>query len=131
MDLVVKDEDLPKKPFSQDELLTAWNTFVNSLQKEGKFNLASILSIDTPKLKGSIIHLKFPNETNKVEVERQQFDLLNYLRKTLENYDISLDIEIVEELEKKYVYTPEEKYEKLKEKNPNLEILRKTFDLDL
>jgi len=130
-DVVVKEEDLPKNPFSQEELLTAWNTFVNYLQEEGKYNLASILSIDTPKLKGTTIHLKFPNETNKVEVERQQFDLLNYLRKTLQNYDISLDIVIVEELEKKYAYTPEEKYQKLKEKNPNLELLRKTFDLDL
>ncbi len=131
MDVVVDEEDLPKNLFSQDELLAAWNTFISYLQKEGKFNLASILSIDTPLLKGTTIHLRFPNETNKVEVERQQYDLLTFLRKTLQNYDISLDIIIVEELEKKYAYTPEEKYEKLKEKNPNLELLRKMFDLDL
>ncbi len=131
MEVVVNEEDLPRLPFSQEELLVAWNTFIDALQKEGKFNLASILSIDTPQLKGSTIHLKFPNETNKVEVERQQFDLLNFLRKTLKNHDISLEIIIVEELEKKYAYTPEEKYEKLKEKNANLELLRKTFDLDL
>lgn len=130
-DVAVNEEDLPKESFSQEELLAAWTTFINYLQKEGKFNLASILSIDTPQLKGTTIHLRFPNETNKVEVERQQYDLLSFLRKTLKNYDISLDIVIVEELEKKYAYTPEEKYEKLKEKNPNLEFLRKTFDLDL
>jgi len=29
------------------------------------------------------------------------------------------------------VYTPREKFEKLNEKNPNLELLRKTFDLDI
>ncbi len=131
MDVVIDEKDLPKNSFSQEELLSAWNTFTNSLQKEGKFNLASILSIDTPRLNDTTIHLRFPNETNKVEVERQQYDLLNYLRRTLQNYDINLDITIVEELEKKYAYTPEEKYEKLKEKNPNLELLRKTFDLDL
>ena len=45
-------------------------------------NLASILSIDTPRLKGTTIHLAFPNATNKVEVERQQYDLLHILENT-------------------------------------------------
>ena len=36
-----------------------------------------------------------------------------------------------ETLEKKYAYTPKDKYEKLAEKNKNIELLRKTFDLDL
>ena len=75
--------------------------------------------------------LSFPNSTNKVEVERQSFDLLSYLRKNLKNYDLVLDITVNEELEKKYAFTAEEKYEKLKEKNPNIEVLRKTFGLDI
>ena len=131
MDVVVDEENLPKEVFSEDELLIAWNTFVNHLREEGKMNLASILSIDTPKLKGTTIHLEFPNATNKVEVERQQYDLLQFLRQTLKNYDISIAITINEEMEKKFAYTPDEKYEKLKEKNPNIELLRKIFDLDI
>ena len=80
---------------------------------------------------GFSIKLTFPNATNKVEVERQSFDLMSYLRKNLKNYDIALDITVNEELDTKYAYTPIEKYEKLKEKNPNLELLRTTFDLDV
>ncbi|WP_044398392.1 DNA polymerase III subunit gamma/tau [Lacinutrix sp. Hel_I_90] len=125
------EENLPREPFSQDELLDVWSTFVTRIEAEGKMNLAAILSIDTPTLKGTTIHLTFPNATNKVEVERQSFDLLQYLRKHLKNYDIALEIEVDEEMQKKFAYTPEEKYEKLKEKNPNIELLRKTFDLDL
>ena len=34
-------------------------------------------------------------------------------------------------LEKQYAYTPEDKYQKLVEKNQHVELLRKTFDLDL
>ncbi len=106
---------------------------MSKIEKEGKFNLASILSIDKPTLAadGISIQLTFPNSTNKVEVERQSFDLMTYLRKHLKNYDIVLDITVDEQLETKYAYTPVEKYEKLKEKNPNLELLRKTFDLDV
>ncbi|WP_452222815.1 DNA polymerase III subunit gamma/tau [Lacinutrix chionoecetis] len=124
-------ENLPKEPFTQDELTETWNTYISRIEAEGKMNLAAILSIDKPTLKDTTIHLTFPNATNKVEVERQSFDLLQYLRKTLQNYDISLAIEVNEEMQKKFAYTPEEKYEKLKEKNPNIELLRKTFDLDL
>ncbi len=131
MDVVVDEEDLPTEAFTQDELIEVWNTFVLQIEDEGKMNLAAILSIDIPRLKGTTIHLTFPNSTNKVEVERQSFDLLQFLRKTLNNYDISLDIEVNEEMQKKFAYTPDEKYEKLKEKNPNIELLRKTFDLDL
>ena len=77
------------------------------------------------------MHLVFPNTTNKVEVERQQYDLLAFLRKTVNNYSINLSITVNEELEKKYAYTAMEKFEKLKEKNPNMDLLRKTFDLDV
>ena len=131
MDVVVDEENLPIQPFTEKELITAWNTFIEKLRKDGKHNLASILAIDTPKVKGTIIHLEFPNATNKVEVERQQYDLLSYIRKTLSNYDISLSITINEVMEKQYAYTAADKFEKLKEKNPNIDILKKTFDLDI
>ena len=131
MEVVLDEEDLPKDEFSEAQLLEAWETFVSGLETQGKFNLASILRIDTPKLIGTDIHLEFPNETNKIEVERNQYDLMTYLRKTVNNYDVSLAITVNEEAEKKYAFTDMEKFEKLKEKNPNIDLLRKTFDLDV
>ncbi|WP_338358436.1 DNA polymerase III subunit gamma/tau [Yeosuana marina] len=131
MDVVIDEDELPKEPFTERQLITYWNEFVENIQKEGKYNLASILSIDTPKVKGTTIHLEFPNSTNKVELERQQFDLLSFLRKSLNNFDINLSITVNEEMDKQYAYTPLEKFEKLKEKNPNIEILKKTFGLDI
>ncbi|WP_418509815.1 DNA polymerase III subunit gamma/tau [Corallibacter sp.] len=131
MDVVIDEEDLPTDDFSEEQLIKAWSTFVKSIEKRGQYNLASILSIDTPKVQGTTIHLEFPNATNKVEVERQQHDLLMFIRKELNNYDIHLSITVNETLEKKYAYTTMEKFEKLKEKNPLIDTLRKTFDLDL
>ena len=40
-------------------------------------------------------------------------------------------ITVNEEVATKYAFTPQEKYEKLKEKNPNIELLKKTFGLDV
>lgn len=131
MEVIVDEENLPMDDFTEASLIEFWNQFVDDLQKNGKHNLASILSIDTPKLIGTSIHLEFPNATNKVEVERQQYELLSFLRKSLNNYSIDLAITVNEEKEKQYAFTTQEKFEKLKAKNPNIDLLRKTFDLDI
>ena len=132
MEVTVKEEDLPNDPFTEEDLLKYWAVFVTKLETDGKYNLASILQIDTPKLIDEhTIGLEFPNTTNKIEVERQQFELLQYLRKAVNNFSITLDIKVNETMEKKYAYTPEDKYEKLVEKNKHVELLRKTFDLDI
>ena len=131
MDVVIDEDDLPKEDFTDDAFLKEWNTFIEDLEKKGKHNLASILSIDTPKINGTTIHLEFPNSTNKVEVERQQYDLLMHLRKSLNNFDINLSITVNEVMEKQFAYTAIEKFEKLKTKNANINLLRKTFDLDI
>jgi DNA polymerase-3 subunit gamma/tau len=132
MDVQIKEEDLPSDDFTENQMLEFWNIFVDKLEKNGKYNLAAILKIDTPKLKENYsIQLEFPNSTNKIEVERQQFDLLQFLRKSLNNFEISLNITVNETMEKQYAYTAEDKYLKLKEKNAALETLKQTFNLDL
>lgn len=131
MDVVIDEENLPTESFTEADLIIAWNEFIAILQKDGKHNLASILSIDIPKVKGAVVHLEYPNATNKIELERNQYDLMLYIRKKLSNFDISLSITVNDEMEKKYAYTALDKFEKLKEKNPNIDILRKTFDLDI
>jgi DNA polymerase-3 subunit gamma/tau len=131
MEVVIDEENLPTDPFTESELIKVWNKYTDELKNNGKHNLASILSIDKPTVKESTIHLEFPNETNKVELERQQYELLSYVRKSLSNFDISLSISVNEVLEKKYAYTATDKYNKLKEKNPNIELLKNTFGLDV
>jgi len=131
MDVVVDDEDLPTDEFTKEAFFEAWHTFVAKTEAKREMNLASILNMDTPKLEGATINLTFPNETNKIELERNSYDILNFLRKTLNNYDINFNISVNEVLKAKFAYTPEEKYEKLKEKNPAIDFLRSTFDLDL
>jgi DNA polymerase-3 subunit gamma/tau len=132
MEVTIKEEELPNDPFTEEDLIKYWSIFVTKLETDGRYNLAAILQIDKPKLIDTqIIGLEFPNNTNKIEVERQQHELLQYLRKAVNNFSITLKITVNETLEKKYAYTPKDKYEKLVEKNKNIELLRKTFDLDL
>jgi DNA polymerase-3 subunit gamma/tau len=133
-ELVAKQPDqknLPKEAFTEPEMITAWNEYTKKVELKGQYNLLSHLSMGVPKLEGSLIHLEFPNSTIKVEVERAKHELLGFLRKKLNNYDVDLSIEVNETEIKRYAYTPREKFEKLKEKNPAIEKLRKDFDLDI
>ena len=66
---------------------------------------------------------------------RDQFDgikppFLRYIRENINNYEVDIVIDLNEEETVKYAYTPQEKYLKLKEKNNNLELLKRAFNLD-
>ena len=126
-----KVQDLPVNEFSEKEMLVVWDEYAKKIEKDGKYNLLSHLTMTAPKLNGNLIQLEYPNNTIKVEVERAKYELLTYLQKSLKNFEIDLDIIVNETTEKRYAYTPIEKYEKLKEKNPLIETLRKEFDLDI
>lgn len=128
----IDESQLPKSPFTQEVMQQHWADFVHKIDTEGRKILASNLHADIPKLKDeTTIWIEMPNSTMKKEIEREQFDLMEYLKLKLNNHFISLKITVNEETAKKFAFTPEEKYEKLREKNPTIDLLRKEFDLDL
>lgn len=124
-------EKLPTEEFTQEQMITHWNAYTKIVKEQGKYNLLSHLTMSVPILKDGMIHLEFPNQTIKLEVERDKFDLLTYMRKKLKNHSVDLVIGVNELPLKRYAYTDKEKYEKLVEKNPNLEALRNAFELDI
>jgi len=131
MEVVIDPNDLPVEEFSQEAFTAAWASYISALNAKGEKIMVSILEMSKPVVKGTAIHIEFPNESLKIELERAQFPLMEHLRKSLRNFNLSLEIEVNEEISKKYAFSPIEKYEKLKEKNPNIELLRSTFGLDL
>ena len=126
------DTQLPTSPFTEEEMRLHWANFVEEIDQKGRKILASNLNADIPKLKENhTLWIELPNSTMKKEVEREQYDLMEYLKQKLNNYALSLQITVNEETAKKFAFTPEEKYDKLRAKNPTIDLLRKTFDLDL
>lgn len=132
IEVVIDEDALPKDTFTEEALREHWNEFVNQIDAKGQKILASNLSVDLPKLKDDVvICIEMPNGTMKKEIERENFELMEYLRAKLNNHFIQLQITVNEKSAKKFAFTPEEKYQKLREKNPAIDVLRKTFDLDL
>ena len=116
----------------QERLESVWKKLFSKLESEGEYNLAALLNLDIPRLKNKTeIHLNFPNKTNKVELESEKGKVLEALGDELKNDLLTLVIQVNEEEQKNYIYTPKEKYEQLVKINPVVDDIRREFDLDL
>tara|TARA_B110000908_G_scaffold115856_1_gene135866 strand:+ start:363 stop:2075 length:1713 start_codon:yes stop_codon:yes gene_type:complete len=122
----------PKTVFTEERLQELWKSYVVLLNTKGERSMASIIGTDIPKLEANFkILFTVPNKLMQDQFKKGRPKLMNFLREKLNNYGIAIDVKLNEAVEKKFAYTPEEKYNKLKEKNPLLEKLRQTFELDL
>jgi len=122
----------PKTTFTEEKLQELWKAYVALLNSKGERSMASIVGTDIPSL-GTDYKITFtvPNKLMENQFKKGRPGLMKFLRAQLNNYGISIVVELNEAIEKKFAYTPQEKYNKLKEKNPLLEKLRQAFELDL
>ena len=125
-------EQHPKTTFTEEKLQELWKAYVALLNTKGERSMASIVGTDIPTL-GSDFKITFtvPNKLMEDQFKKGRPGLMKFLRENLNNYGISIAVQLNEAVEKKFAYTPQEKYNKLKEKNPLLEKLRQAFELDL
>ena len=133
---VIKEIDYSKMPrteFTEVEFLKHWNQYYKLLIDDGKKIIASIIKADSPRLdlEKTMIHLTLPSEGMKDKLLSHKPILLKHIRTELNHFGIDLAIEVNEGAQKKYAYTAQEKYEKLKDKNPYLALFRKKMNLDV
>ena len=122
----------PKDAFTEKKLQDLWKSYVELLNKKGERSIASIIGTDIPTLSADFqISFTVPNKLMQDQFKKGRPKLMNFLREKLNNYGIAIVVILNEAVEKKFAYTPDEKYKKLKEKNPLLEKLRQAFELDL
>ena len=124
-------EELPSEAFNETDMLLQWNKFAQKMTDSGKRLLATYMQMNDPSLNGTVITLELPNQSTREEFLTGCHELLGYLRGKLHNHDITIEVVVNETVENKYAFTPQEKFERLKQINPNLDLLRKTFDLDV
>lgn len=134
--IAAKEKNKPKEverfsEFTEEELQEAWKSYTEKIERRGNKILASVYNSDQPILKNKKIYIELPNETMKISVLQDQANLMKFLKEKLDNTEISLEIKVNHVQEKKYAFTPREKYQKLVEVNPSIEKLRKTFELDI
>ena len=118
--------------FSQEVLLQVWSEFAQESLKKDLINLSTLINSNLPTLLPNyLIEISLENGLQESLLQQSKVELVNFLRKRLNNFHIQITANKKEiKLENK-LYTATEKYKYLVEKNPMLDDLRKTFNLDL
>ena len=122
---------LPTEAFTETEMLLFWNKYAQRLGDKGYKIMESLLLINDPKLNGTTITLELPNEGSKLDFEKEINGLLGYLKGHLHNHDITIEVIVNESVESKRNFNDQDRYNRLLEINPNIDLLRTTFGLDL
>lgn len=125
-------EDMPKTPFGQDQVDRFWKLYIQNHVDTNNRSLYTTLNQRNPELKAHF-KLIFPIENNIQlnQIDLIKVDMVNYLRKHLNNYALTFETPIKKLKSKKHVYSDEDRYKSMAEKYPILEKLREGLDLDL
>ncbi len=111
--------------FTQIDLEKAWE----KLQQ--KFDTLFSLAIRKPKLANDFkIIYPISSQLEENEILQNRYDIVNFLKKELDNHQIELITELTQEgpIERK-AFTDKDKFEKMAEKNPLLYKFREKLDL--
>lgn len=128
---VVNPDDLPKEPFTYEQLSEEWHKYAEKLARSGFMLMSSLMGMVPPIVKGTTVSLEMPNEGSKLSFDENKFDLVNYLRKKLSNYDLEIEIIVNEEIKiKKKVLDKEDKLVRFIELNPAMQYMKEIFDLE-
>jgi len=116
--------------FSLEKMQEVWSSFTNKIKEDGKTNLFVTLSSFDPIIIAETVIIKISNDTQEKIIEENKLELMEYLRNNLENDKIEIKLEYTEEIKSNIPYTAKDKFEKMKEENPSLNILQQKLGLD-
>ena len=126
-----EEEDLSNKhadDFSQEQLEKVWKTLTDN--KKSDNNLFSTLNKRLPHLKeGFVIEHTVENKVQEGRLNERKTELLSFLRKELNNYQIQFEVVINENPSNDRPYTPEDKFNHMAKKNPDINKLKDQLDL--
>ena len=116
-DEIKKIEDSKEKE-NQDldlnNLKEKWNLYSVELEKKGKGNFSSLLTLNEPTIEDKIkIVYNVPTKSSKKELIEIKEDLSRFLKSSLKNDYLVLKFEVNNDVNKEFFLTPKEKYEKV------------------
>lgn len=119
------------KKFATEDLNLAWSEFVQLFEQESP-RFYPLFKGQTPLLTDDyVLQIRVDNISQKKEIqERILNNMLKFLKEKLKNDKLKIEFKISHLEQKNMIYTDIEKYNYLKEKNKNLDLLREVFNLD-
>jgi hypothetical protein len=113
--------------FTKEQFNEKWNLF--------------LADMDNPNLKAALVSvpeftpdnrfvIKLENTIQEESIKNIKPGLVSFLRRELKNSSIQITTRIEEKKGEPIVYSDNEKYQAMADQNPDLQILRKKFNLD-
>jgi DNA polymerase-3 subunit gamma/tau len=127
------ESELPEDSFEEIKLLEVWQQYADQQQLDGNRQMFTTLTMNKPHLKeGFIVELIIHNQAQENLMIESKVSLVDYLRKKLNNYKVMLNTVIEEQaVDPDQAFTNKERYQKMVQKNPDLEEMRKQLGLEL
>jgi len=119
------------KPFSFERLQHQWSRFAKMKEEQGRQGELVILDRPIELREGHTICLKLDNTIQIQLLNGMRPELLHFLRENLQNHEVQLQAEVVVQENKRVIYTSQDKFRHLSEKNPALHELRNALGLDV
>ncbi|MCD4683504.1 MAG: DNA polymerase III subunit gamma/tau [Bacteroidales bacterium] len=127
------EDDLKNKPadeFDQNHIESIWEDVATKYKSDKNFY--STLTKHKPvKKENFIIDFTVDNKIQKREIEDHLIEFLPVIRAKLNNYKIQMNILVTEQPANFKPYTPQDKFNKMVEKNPALLKLKDQLDLEI
>ncbi|HNW98448.1 MAG TPA: DNA polymerase III subunit gamma/tau [Bacteroidales bacterium] len=121
----------PQEKYTPEQFEKAWLKFAGHYKNTNP-DYYSTLTSRMPVLKEeNLIELTIENKVQEKEISDRKLDILSFIRKELNNYSIQLQTVINKSAEKIKPFTPQDKFNKMAEKNPAIKKLKNEFDLEI
>ena len=127
-----KSTDGPQSEFSEEQLAKAWDMALEYLLTHHHINLHSALNEEGYQLNGTVLATTVHSQAQKKELDEIATAFTEIIRGAVNNYALTLDIQVSEMDEEKYdsfAVDPTEKFSLMAAKNPALFKLKDALDL--
>ena len=123
--------NMPREPFSIDDLKMLWRRFAFRMKDEGRDTFYNALIKRDPKaISDTSYDLEVDNQVQVDYIRPYLSDLLSFLRKELKNYDLSVDLKLTTTPDTEIKFqTGKDKFASIEERLRGREIHLNNFDL--
>jgi len=119
-----------RQEFTEEQFMELWKVYTQKAMDEHKIHLYTLMN-NPPIVNGNEITVLVENLALESTLQDEKIELLNFLRTALKNFSLQITSKKAENNTKKRIYTNKDKYAYMVDKNPQIEVLRKRFNLDI
>lgn len=126
-------EDITNKPaddFSQERLDEVWNLVADKYKSDNNLYITFTKHKPVKGEENSIV-FTVDNKIQKKELEDRFMEFVPILKESLNNFHLQMDIQVSKIVSNQKAYLPQEKFNKMAEKNPAIQKLKDQLGLEI